>query len=284
MIVVVPAAPPRTGLVFPELAADSRFTAHEAARLYAAALRDTLAVADAAGGGLLVNYLPDEAASPALPDSDTVETGSDAADPDSDDRDRNDTGTDDPDADRTTVGDLPSDAEAAVRAVASEAVADVRDVRFERQVGSSVSARIGNTVTHLLREEGADSVAVVRPLGALVRRSVIDGAAMKLRSNEVVLGPTTAGGVHLAGFAEPIDFAGAFGPEELEVVTDRGRDADFDVEFLRHVPRVDTPAGLRSAVATIRARVAAGRVVPADTARLVDEFGLVVRDGDLRRD
>lgn len=277
MIVVVPAVPPRPGVVFPELAADSRFSPREAARLYAAALRDTLATADAAGGQLLVNFLPNDAADESV--------GGDAG--------LDDTGTgtetagdtpDEPDAEAHTPLDaLPADAEAAVRAVASEAVADVRDVRFERQVGSSVSARIGNTVTHLLREENADSVAVVRPFAPLVRRSVIDGGAMKLRSNEVVLGPSTDGGVFFAGFTEPIDFAGAFGPGEVEVLTDRTRDADGDVEFLRHVPRVDTPTGLRSAVPTIRARVAAGRVVPPETATLVDELELVVRDDALRR-
>lgn len=266
MIVVVPAAPPHAGLVYPELAGTELFTPREAARLYAAALRDTLAAAEAAGGQLLVNYLPDgdsETASPDSPATDADATG---------------------DAETTTIGDLPAAAEPAIRTLAGETLRDVRDARFERQVGSTASARIGNTVTHLLREEDADSVAVVRPIAPLVRRSMIDGGAMKLRSNGVVLGPTTGGGVYYAGFSEPIDFAGAFGPDELSVLTDRGRDGGSDVAFLRHVPRVDTLAGLRSAVPTIEARVRAERIVPTETAATLHELGVTVRDGELRRE
>ncbi len=240
MIVVVPATPPRPESVFPTLAASPQFTPEAAVRLYTAALQDTLVSAEAAGGELLINYRP---------------------------------------TDGDSTGPLPADPEAAVRAVASEALSDVTAARFEKQVGSSVAARIVNTVTHLLTAEDADSVAVVRPIAPLVRRSVIDGGAMKLRSNEVVLGPTTAGGVYFAGFTEPIDFAGAFGPRELGVLTDRARDVDYDVEFLRHVPRVDTTGGLRSTVPTVRSRVDAERITPPETATVLHELGVVVRDG-----
>lgn len=287
MIVVVPAIPPRPGTVFPEIAATEGFTPGDAVRLYTAALQDTLASAEAAGGQLLVNYLPDQpAAAGSSPAGDEqASDGEQTTDGEQPTGDRQ-AGAGDTvaESDQSAAGHLPADPEAAVRTIASEALMDVTDARFERQVGSSVAARIGNTVTHLLTEEDADSVAVVRPIAPLVRRSIIDGGAMKLRSNEVVLGPTTAGGVYFAGFTEPIDFGGAFGPSELGVVTDRGRDAGHDVEFLRHVPRVDTTAGLCSTVPTVRSRVRAERIVPAETATAIHELGVAVRDGRLVRD
>lgn len=171
------------------------------------------------------------------------------------------------------------DAEAEVRSVVTAALDE--SPRMEVQVGSTFAARVGNTVTHLLENEEAASVAVVEPTVPLLSRTDIDSAAMKLRSNPVVLGPATDGRVYYAGFAEPIDFAEAYRPPEIETLTQRGRDADLDVDFLSVLPTVETGGDLATVVSLIRARVAAERIVPPHTAAWIDEQGLYVEDGSL---
>ena len=243
-VVAVLADPPRPGLLLPRLATTSPLSEAEAASLAAAMLKDTLRAVEASGGDLLVNYRPDDL----LPDR--------HARPD-------------------------ESAEAAVRSLADDALDDPEAARFEVQVGSTLSARAGNTVTHLLETEGAQSAAVVRGDTPLLKRSTIDSAAMNLRTNEVVLGPSTDGRVYYAGFTAPIDFEGAFADPALETLVDGANDAGYDTEFLAMLPTVRTGADLTTLVSSIRARWQAGRVVPEHTATFVVEHGLtVVGDGE----
>ncbi|MBX0323561.1 hypothetical protein EGH21_11020 [Halomicroarcula sp. F13] len=172
------------------------------------------------------------------------------------------------------------DPEAAVREPLDEALQNPDDVRYEVQVGSSYAARVGNTVTHLLDREGVATVAAVEPTAALLARQQIDSAAMKLRSSDVVLGPSTDGRVYYAGFGEPIDFEEAYTTPAVETLVDRAADADHGVDFIPTNPVVETLADLRTVVPLLRARVRTGRVVPPRTTELVDELGLRVRDGD----
>lgn len=241
-VVAVFADPPRPGLVLPKLAASSPLSEGEAADLYAASLKDTLRAVERSGGELLVNYRPDDL----LPEGF--------------------------ESDRS--------AEAEVRAVAAEALDDPGDARFEVQVGSTVSARAGNTVTHLLSEEGARSVAVVPATAPTLTRKEIDSAAMKLRSDEVVLGPSERGRVYYAGFTEPVDFEDAYATPEVETLSNRAADADLGVGFLEAKSLVETGDGLASLVPLLNARVAAGRVVPEHTATLLHEWGLRVVEGE----
>lgn len=180
------------------------------------------------------------------------------------------------------VPDDVADAERAVRDAVVDALSTPDDVRFEVQVGSTYAGRVGNTVTHLLEAEGVATAAVLDPTAAFVGRSVVDTAAMKLRSSEVVLGPAPGGRAYYAGFAEPIDFDDAFAAPALETLTHRGRDAGLDVDFLESHSPVRTAVDLATAVSTIRARRTAGRPVPARTAAVVESLGLSVeyRDGD----
>lgn len=241
--IAVLADPPRTGLVATELAATSPLSESEAAQWYEAVLKDILVAVDRSGGDLLVNYRPDDM----LPDDHVTETAS----------------------------------EAAVRAVAASALDDLDDVRFEPQVGSSVDARAGNTVTHLLREEEVNSAAVVEPTIPFLTRPLIDNAAMKLRRSGVVLGTSTRGRAYYAGFTQPIDFTDAFADPALETLTARGRDVGEEVDFLPVQPVVETGADLLDALPILNARVGAERAVPVHTATVVDELGLrVARDDD----
>ena len=250
--------PPAPGRSLPGLAGSTLDPA-AAATLHEATLKDAMVAAARSGGDLLVNY---------------------------------------PVADR-----LPPEAtgdrtpEAALRDLAEAALDDPDEARFEVQVGSTFAARAGNAATHLLAEEDEDSVAILRGTAPTLDRTALDGAAMKLRRNEVVLGPGTGGRAAYLGLSAPIDFDGAFQAPtgeanptddrrapEIEDLADRGLAAGHEVAFLAHHPVVEDEAGLAAAVAEIRARRRAGRNVPAYTARAVEELGLrVVESEGVRR-
>ncbi|MDQ2049059.1 hypothetical protein RBH26_01030 [Natronolimnohabitans sp. A-GB9] len=249
MIVVVPVDPPREGLVLSSLVEETPLSAADAVELYEAAVADVLHAVTRSGGDLLVNYRDAET----LPDA--------YAD---------------------------GDPEAEVYAVAEDVLGDAVNasddsdgggaVRFERQVGSSRSARIGNTVAHLLEREGATGVGVLEPTVPLIRRTEIDSVAMSIRQHDVVIGPSQDGRTYITGFAEPIDFTDAYTMPEVATVADRAVEAGLDVGFASMLPTVATPAGLRTTIATLEARTAAETPGGAVTAAVVDELGLSVGD------
>ncbi|RQG97680.1 hypothetical protein [Natrarchaeobius chitinivorans] len=246
MIVVVPVDPPGVGLASSSLVETTPVTEADAALLSEAAAIDVLRAAAASGGDLLVNYRDDET----LP--------------------------------AETVG---ADPEGEIRSIADVALESVENVRFERQVGSSRSARIGNTVTHLLERESAGTVGVLEPTVPLVGRSDIDGAAMALRRHDVVLGPSSGGRISFAGFAEPVDFEDAYAPPELSTLADRTGAAGLDLGFAPFLPTVAAESGLCATIATLEVRDVAGRPGGEATAAAVEEIGLRVgSDGRLERE
>jgi hypothetical protein len=172
------------------------------------------------------------------------------------------------------AGDV--DSEQRLRETLDGELDDAGSARYEVQVGETRSGRAGNTVTHLLEAEGESTVAVVEPTAAFLGREQIGTAAMKLRSSEVVLGPTTDGRVYYAGFGAPIDFADAYAPPAIETLTRRAREADLDVDFLSMLPVVERGADLPTALSQLRARQRAGRNLPARTAAVVEELGMGV--------
>jgi len=182
---------------------------------------------------------------------------------------------------RVPEGVEPDDAEAAVVSALAPALDDPESARYEVQIGSTRSARVGNTVTHLLERESVRTAAVVDPAVALLERRHVDSAAMKLRGDEVVLGPTARGEVWYAGFAEPVDFTDALDAPSLRTLTERARDDGLGVDFVDSLPLVSDPAGLASAVVLARTRQLAGKPVPEHTAEAIDDLGLDVdTDGD----
>ncbi|WP_158056624.1 TIGR04282 family arsenosugar biosynthesis glycosyltransferase [Halorussus halophilus] len=244
-VLAVVTDPPREGLVLPDLADSSPLTEREAADLYAAMVKDTIRAAERSGGDVLVNYRPDDL----IPEEFHGEQS----------------------------------AEAEVRALAKTALESFEDARFEKQVGSTFSARVGNTVTHLLEQEEVQSAAVVDGLAPTLTRKDIDSAAMKLRRNEVVLGPSERGRVFFAGFTDTIDFEDAYQIPELETLTHRAVDAGHEVDYLPQMPTVETGDDLLTLVSLLESRVTAGRVVPEHTATLLDELNLRVRADDGER-
>lgn len=243
-VVAVLADPPRDGLVLPDLPGGTPLSESEVATLYEAALKDAVRAVAASGGDPLVNY----------PSADDLPASGDDHDPE--------------DRLRSVVED----------ALDGFPEADAGEVRYEVQVGSTPAARVGNTVTHLLREEDANSAAVCWPTAPLMGRTEVDSAAMKLRGSPVVVGPADGGRVYYAGFTEPVDFEDALEPPAVETLVTRGVDAGHDADFLPTVPRIDTPGGLASTVAIVRARTWAGRIVPEFTAGAIDDLGLAVRE------
>jgi glycosyltransferase A (GT-A) superfamily protein (DUF2064 family) len=170
------------------------------------------------------------------------------------------------------------DPEASLRAVLDDALEEPDEARYEVQVGETFAGRAGNTATHLLDEEDEDSIAIVKPATPFLGRQQIGSAAMKIRSSDVVLGPTTDGRLYYAGFSESIDFENAYAAPAVETLTARARDADLDVDFLSMAPVVETGTDLANAVAQIRARLRAERNVPIETATVIDDLGLYVEE------
>ncbi|RQG98659.1 hypothetical protein [Natrarchaeobius oligotrophus] len=247
MLVVVPVDPPSEGVVLSSLVETTSVTESEAVALYEAAVADVLRAVDASGGDLLLNYRDRET----MPD-----------------------------------GAVPSDAdpEAAVRALATDALGDVEGVRFERQVGSSRSARVGNTVTHLLEREDAGTVGVLEPTVPLVGRAEIDAASMSLRRYDVVIGPSSGGRTYFAGFTEPIDFTDVYEGVALSTLAGRAGDAGLDLGFSPFLPTVTSESGLCATLAEIEARRVAERPGAEATAAVVDDLGLGVgSEGALER-
>jgi len=177
----------------------------------------------------------------------------------------------------------PEGAEAAFRSMAEAALEEADAVRFEVQVGSSFAARAGNATTHLLEEEGVDSVAIQRGTAPTVDRTALDGAAMQLRRHDVVIGPGTGGRDAYLGLSAAIDFDGAFEPPAVETLAQRGVDGGHDVAFIATHPVIEDEAGLATLVATVRARRLAGRAVPAHTAEAIETLGLRVSVSDGHR-
>ena len=243
MIVVVPVDPPRDGLVLASLAERTPLSEAEARQLYEATTADVLQTVASSGGDLLVNYRDDE----------TLPAEYNGGDP-----------------------------EAEVRSLVDDALTEesASNVRLERQVGSTRSARVGNTVTHLLEREETASVGVLEPTAPLVGRTEIDGAAMSIRRHDVVLGPSSSGRTYFAAFSDSIDFADADTVPELATLATRAADAGLDTGFAAMFPVVATEAGLCATVATLEAQRAAGRIQALETAAVIDELGLRVGDDE----
>lgn len=246
--------PPRDGLVLPALPETSPLSTAEATELYAAMLQDACRAVEASGGELLVNYRPDDA----LPEHDgQTKTPESESESESED-----------------------EAEAHVRAVVANTLDDPDVARFERQVGETFSGRAGNTATHLLEREGVGTVAIVKPNAPFLSRQQIDTAAMKLRRSPVILGPSTDGRVYYAGFRETIDYADAYTAPAVETLTDRAIEAGHEVDFLPLFPVVESGTDLAEALALIRARQRAGRLVPEHTTAFLDSLGLSIVESE----
>ncbi|MFP9192098.1 hypothetical protein [Natronosalvus vescus] len=237
MIVVVPVDPPHEALVPADLLEHPSVSAADATALYRAMVADVARAVDSSGGDLLINYRDEESLS-------------------------------------DDVAGAIDDPEATVRGIVADALEGTDEVRFERQVGSSYTARMGNTVTHLLEREDAQSVGILEPTAALVGRTQIDGVAMALRRNEVVLGPSHGGGIYLAAFSEPIDFTDAFAEPAVSTLAMRADEADLGIGFAPRVPTVAEEQGLAGTCAEIEARRIAGRAIPVATASVIEDRGL----------
>jgi glycosyltransferase A (GT-A) superfamily protein (DUF2064 family) len=168
--------------------------------------------------------------------------------------------------------------EGTVREGVAPGLDDPEAARFEPQVGSTPAARLGNTVTHLLEEEAESSVAVLDPTAVLATRSTIDQAAMKLRSNAVVVGPAAAGGIYHAGFTDTLDFDGIDRQPMVETVVGRAAEAGLSTDVLAPSPTLSTVPDLQSTIPILRARRQAGLPVPERTTAYLADLGLHITE------
>lgn len=243
--VVVPADPPREELAYPGLVEETPLSAADATTLYTATLSDVCRSAALSGGDVIVNYRPTDLLDDAARRPDT--------DPETDLRD----------------------------ALADAVDVPVDDLRFEVQVGSTPSARRGNTITHLLDEAGVGSVAVIEPDAPLLFRTQVDSLSMSLRRTDVILAPGGGGTVAMSGFGDTIDFTDAYASPALRTVTERALDAGHDPDYMAGARRIRSAADLVSVVVEIQARDRADRIVPPHTAATIESLGLdVVSKGD----
>ncbi len=172
--------------------------------------------------------------------------------------------------------------------LARDLVAGAEDVpedetRFEVQVGESFSARAGNAVTHVLREESEASAAVLAGRAPLLSHTLIDSAAMRLRRDDAVLAPGPRGSVAFAGFCAAPDFEAAFEAPALPTLARRCADSGLETGFLAHQPVLRTGEDLATVVGAIEARRAAGRAVPVHFAAAIDDLGLGLEGEELVR-
>lgn len=178
---------------------------------------------------------------------------------------------------------LDEQPEATLRALAGTVVDPERldDFRFEVQVGSNFSAKAGNAITHLLRDEEYHSAAVLRPCVPRLVRSVVDEAAIKLRRNDVVLGAAGDGELYYAGFTDLIDFTDVFEENAVEEVSGRAGEEGLTVDFARDMDVLHSARDLRTIVTRLRAEVLAGKAVPEHLWTFIEETGLRVQDGEV---
>jgi 2-phospho-L-lactate guanylyltransferase (CobY/MobA/RfbA family) len=167
----------------------------------------------------------------------------------------------------------PPDTAEAVSAMEALVAAEALEpdaVRIEPQVGADHGARVHATVDHLLATSDHRTVAVVYPEVPMVRRAMIDGAAMRLRSAEVVIAPDTTGSVSLFGVAEPLELQTMPASAPVAMLADLAAAAGHRVGFLEMIPRVRSDAALAVTRRLLQARAAAGAEVPTRTANLLD--------------
>ena len=164
--------------------------------------------------------------------------------------------------------DAPGAMEAMEAFVAAEAL-DADAVRIEPQVGADHGARVHNTVDHLLATSAHRTVGIVYPEVPLLRRSVIDAAAMRLRSADVVIAPDTTGAVSLFGVAEPLELQSLTATAPVDALVTLATEAERAVAFLEMTPRVRSDAAVAVTRRLLRARAAAGTTLPARTAALL---------------
>ncbi len=243
--VVLLADAPVEGVACQDLVADTALTPADGLAIYEALVADTLATMERSTIDMVVNYQPAEA----VPDE------ADGPDP-----------------------------ETRLREIAGSVMTPDRfeDLRFEPQVGSDDSAVVGNAITHLVRDEGVQSAAMLRPCLPRVTRSILDEGALKLRRSDVVLGPAPDGEIYYAGFGELIDFESVLEDRPIETITMRAAADDLDVDFLRNRALVSDARTFASAVARINADALAGKPVPEHFWETLQDREIEVGDDGIR--
>ena len=242
-VVVVP-DPPVEGVACKSLVEGTALTPADGLALNRAMLADTMGTLERSTVDILVNYPTEEE----LPD-----------------------------------GETSIDPKTEVRKIVATAMSPDRfeEVRFEPQVGSNFSAKAGNAVTHLVRDEEVQSAAALRPCVPRLVRSIVDEAALKLRRADVVLGPAHRGQVYYAGFSDLIDFTDVFEDRPVEAITRRARAEGLDVDFLRNRELLAEPVDFEGVLSRLTADALADKQVPEQLWETIQERGIELKHGEI---
>lgn len=242
--VIVLADPPVEGVACNELVEQTDLTPSDGLALYEALVADTMATLERSTVDILVNY----------PQADAIPGDAEDIDP-----------------------------KARLRELTANAMTPDRfeEIRFEPQVGGNFSAKAGNAITHLIRDEDAQSATVLDPCVPRLARSIVDEGALKLRRADVVLGPAARGDVYFAGFSDLIDFTDVFETQPIEAVTREAIANDLAVDFLRTREVLSTPADLRGVLTRLNANTLAGKPLPEQFWKTIQEREIELRDGKI---
>ncbi|MFB6361792.1 MAG: DUF2064 domain-containing protein [Halobacteriales archaeon] len=169
-------------------------------------------------------------------------------------------------------GGSDADPETELQALIEDVYSDPESVRYEPQVGASATARIENACRHLLEEEDTASVAILDGRAPILDRTDLDGASMKLRRSEMVVGPAPNGRVSYLGLSEPVELEGLNWPFHLGPLVERAAAEGLDIDFLELHPWVGDREGLQTVISLIGARRSADRRVPEHTAVAIESL------------
>lgn len=153
---------------------------------------------------------------------------------------------------------------------------------------SEARRSIAAVLSSLFRSTSAASAAILRPITPLVQRRHLDAAAMRLRTHDVVIGPSTGSRWYFAGVSDELTLPVAGADEHLTTLALAANETDRSLDLLPILPGVLTDRGLAGVVSILEASLLAEKDVAPATHGWIDEVGLrsdpTDPDAPLRRD
>lgn len=130
---------------------------------------------------------------------------------------------------------------------------------------------VGPSLQAVRRHSSAASVGVLDPRTLLIQRRHLDTAAMRLRREDVVFGPSPSGGYYFIGSALEEDALSATLPNDIDTATAVAAEGDRTVGFLEMLPVVTSEEQLESATGLVAAMQTGSRTVAPFTSAYLDE-------------
>ncbi len=152
------------------------------------------------------------------------------------------------------------------------------DCGIEREMGVVPVDRGGVNVASLLdaaiEERPGPSVSILRPISPLLQRRHLDGMTMRLRRDDVVLGPTTTSEWYAIGRGRDVSLGHIDTSPSLTGTALGVAEADVSIDLLPALPAITSVTGLAGTIALLEAYALAGRAVAPWTAQFLDDTEL----------